>query len=101
MNKRTKRPLHLRRSIRAGIRVAVFILTVSCTIEIAKLGWNTFQSRTGTPGGEVLILPLIILLFYAGWTARKEWAEFSRAFRTSEGRAHYVSSRETTAAYKR
>jgi hypothetical protein len=103
MNKRTKRPLRLRRSIRAGIRVAVFILTVSCTIEIAKLGWNTFQSRTGAPGGEVLILPLIVLLFYTGWTARKELTEFREDFRSNEGRVKYASSRVSTAAtaYKR
>ena len=86
MNKKTKRPLRLRRSIRAGITVSVFILTVLCTVEIAKLGWNTFQSRTGAPGGEILILPMIILLFYTGWTARKELAEFKEDFKASERR---------------
>ncbi len=73
IGKTLKKPLRLERSVRAGIQAGVFILTVACTVTIAKLGWETFQSRTGTVGGEVLVLPTIILLIYIGWTARKEW----------------------------
>ena len=100
MKQKTKKPLRLRRSIRVGIKVAVFILTVLGTVEAARIGWNAFQNRTGLPGGEVLILPLIILLFYTGWTARKEWDEFKREFKANGGR-DYANSSESTAAFKR
>ena len=75
-NRIMKKPLRLGRSVRAGIRVGVLILTAMCTVEIAKLAWETYQSRAGAPGGEILVLPMMILLFYTGWTARGEWIEY-------------------------
>lgn len=30
-------------------------------------GMETWAQRDGLPGGEVLILPLIVLLIYLGW----------------------------------
>lgn len=101
MNKKAnKKPLQLRRSIRAGLKVGIFILTAVCTVEIAKLGWNTFTSRSGAPGGELLIIPLTVLLFYTGWTARKEWTAFKRAYREAERREYHASSTNRP-AYKR
>ena len=93
MNKKAnKKPLQLRRSIRAGLKVGIFILTAVCTVEIAKLGWKTFTSRSGAPGGELLIIPLTVLLFYTGWTARKEWTAFKRAYKVAERREYHASS---------
>ena len=75
-NRIKKKPLQLRRSIRAGIRIGVLVLTAMTTVEIARQAWETYQSRTGAPGGEILVLPMMILLFYTGWTARGEGIDF-------------------------
>lgn len=100
MNSRiNKNPLHLGRSVRAGIKVGVFILTAICTVEIAKLGWITFQNRIGAPGGEILIIPMMILLFYSGWTASKEWAELKGDLITTERREYHGNS-SSSPAYK-
>lgn len=87
-----KKPLQLRRSIKAGIRIGVLILTAMCTVEIARMAWETYQSRAGAPGGEILVLPMMILLFYTGWTARGEWIDFKRAFREAERRECHASN---------
>jgi hypothetical protein len=96
-NRIKKKPLRIRRSIKAGIRIGVLILAAMTIVEIAKLAWETYQSRTGAPGGEILVLPMMILLFYTGWTARGEWAEFKRAFREAERREYHASN---SPAYK-
>jgi hypothetical protein len=98
-NRIKKKPLRIRRSIKAGIRIGVLILTAMCTVEIAKMAWATYQSRTGAPGGEILVLPMMILLFYTGWTARGEWTEFKRAYREAERREYHASS-SNSPAYK-
>jgi len=90
-NRIKKRPLRLGRSIKAGIRIGVLILTAMCTVEIARMAWETYQSRTGAPGGEILVLPMMILLFYTGWTARGERIDFKRAFREAERREYHAS----------
>lgn len=98
MNNGTKkRSLRLRGSARAGIRVGVLVLTAMTTVEIARQAWETYQSRTGAPGGEILVLPMMILLFYTGWTARGEWIDFKRAFREAERREYHASN---SPAYK-
>ena len=91
-NRIKKKPLRLGRSIRAGIKIGVLILTAMSTVEIAKMAWDTYKSRTGAPGGEILVLPMMILLFYTGWTARGEWIEFKRAYREAERRECHASS---------
>ena len=91
-NRIKKKPLQLRRSIKAGIRIGVLILTAMCTVEIARMAWETYQSRAGAPGGEILVLPMMILLFYTGWTARGEWIDFKRAFREAERRECHASN---------
>jgi hypothetical protein len=98
-NRINKRPLHLGRSVRAGIKVGVFILTAICTVEIARLSWITFQNRIGAPGGEILIIPMMILLFYSGWTASKEWAELKGDLITTERREYHGNS-SGSPAYK-
>jgi hypothetical protein len=90
-NRIKKKPLQLRRSVRTGIRIGVLVLTAMTTVEIARQAWETYQSRTGAPGGEILVLPMMILLFYTGWTARGEWIDFKRAFREAERREYHAS----------
>lgn len=84
MNKRKR--LRIGRSIRAGMRTGVLILTATATVKLATLGWKTIEARTGAPGGELLIFPLIGLLFYTGWTARKDYVAFRRAYREERRR---------------
>ena len=91
-NRIKKKPLRIRRSIKAGIRIGVLVLAAMTIVEIAKLAWETYQSRTGAPGGEILVLPMMILLFYTGWTARGEWIEFKRAYRKAERREYHASN---------
>ncbi len=31
-----------------------------------RLGWEVYQSRPTTPGGEIMIIPLMLLMFYCG-----------------------------------
>lgn len=38
-------------------------------------GAGTWAQRNGLPGGEALILPLIILLVYLGWQMGAIWHE--------------------------
>ena len=38
-------------------------------------GAKAWTQRDGLPGGEVLILPLIILLVYLGWQLGAVWRE--------------------------
>lgn len=98
-NRKYKKPLRPGRSIRAGIRFGIFILTATCTVQVARLGWKTLESRIGAPGGELLIFPMIILLFYTGWTARKEWIAFKIASRKAERREYNARTSNVT-AYK-
>jgi len=98
-NQITKKPLRLGRSAKTGIKLGIFILTAACTVEIAKLGWKTFQSRIGAPGGELLIFPMMILLFYAGWTAKTEWTSFRKALKETDGRGYNANSNNSP-AYK-
>ncbi|MBT9174227.1 MAG: hypothetical protein DDT21_02638 [Syntrophomonadaceae bacterium] len=72
------------RNIKTGADIAVVLLTAVCVVTIAALGWETFQSRTGHPGGEILIIPMIILLFYAGWITRGGFEDYKKAQQTME-----------------
>ena len=41
---------------------------------------ETWAQRDGLPGGEALILPLIILLIYLGWQLGAMWREAREQF---------------------
>lgn len=43
-------------------------------------GMETWAQRDGPPGGEALILPLIILLIYLGWQLGAMWREAREQF---------------------
>ena len=85
MKKRRRNKLNLGRAVRGGIRTGILILTTIATVKIAAAGWARLETRLGNPGGELLIAPLFLLLFYAGWTARKEYTDYRVAARR-EGR---------------
>lgn len=44
-------------------------------------GMETWAQRDGLPGGEALILPLIILLIYLGWQLGAMWREVREQLR--------------------
>lgn len=81
---RKKNKLKLGRAIRGGIRTGTLILTATATVKIALIGWTRLETRLGAPGGELLIFPLIFLLFYTGWTARSDYTRHRVA--TRQGR---------------
>ena len=43
-------------------------------------GMEPWAQRDGLPGGEALILPLIILLIYLGWQLGAMWREAREQF---------------------
>ena len=43
-------------------------------------GMENWAQRDGLPGGEALILPLIILLIYLGWQLGAMWREAREQF---------------------
>ncbi|MEY8232853.1 hypothetical protein AALA82_14685 [Oscillospiraceae bacterium 50-16] len=43
-------------------------------------GVEVWTQRDGLPGGEILILPLIILLIYLGWQLGAIWREVRDRF---------------------
>jgi len=58
-----------------------YIITFLCgalTWHILLLAFDTFRQRQGTIGGEVLILPLLVLTFYLGWTVKDEIENLKR-----------------------
>lgn len=65
-------------AIRIGIRLGLLVFTAIMTVKLCMIGIETLESRTGAPGGEIFILPLIFLLLWAGWTARKEYEELKQ-----------------------
>jgi len=48
------------------------------TWHILLLSFDTFRQRQGTLGGEVLVLPLLVLTFYMGWTVKDEIENLKR-----------------------
>ena len=63
--------------IRAGFRLGLLVLTAYLTYYLFMLAMEVAQYRLGT-GGEILILPLMALLVYTGWTAREMFVEKER-----------------------
>lgn len=58
---------------RIGCRLGMIALTGYFTFRILRFAYEAWETRVKTVGGECCIVPLIILLFWAGWTARKEY----------------------------
>lgn len=51
--------------------IAVFLAGM-LTWHILLLSFDTFRQRQGTVGGEVLVVPLLICVFYLGWMFRSD-----------------------------
>ncbi len=79
------------RAVRIGMRLGLLVFTAYLTARLCRAGLEVIESRTGAPGGEIFILPLIILLIWTGWTARKEYTDLTKGaedkhdFRRSNG----------------
>ena len=59
--------------------VLVFLSGVMSGLLLAY-GMEAWAQRDGLPGGEALILPLIILLIYLGWQLGAMWREAREQF---------------------
>ena len=92
MKQRRKTPLRLGRSVIIGLRIGVMLLAIAATVTLAVIGFQTYKARTGSLGGEILILPTYAILFYAGWTAHQDTEEYRRSKRREE-RIHAARSR--------
>lgn len=89
-NQRKRRRRATANAVRIGLRLGLLVLTAYLTVRLCAAGIEALESRTGAPGGEIFILPLIILLIWTGWTARKEYTDMKKGdeqkhdFRRSE-----------------
>lgn len=90
-NQRKRRRRATAKAVRIGMRLGLLVFTAYLTVRLCAAGIEVLESRTGAPGGEIFILPLIILLIWTGWTARKEYTDMKKGdeqkhdFRRSEG----------------
>lgn len=69
--KRLNKLAHLILGFFAGVLSGAFI----------RLGFEIIDGRPAVIGGEVLILPLIVLLIYLGWQLGAAWQEARDRFR--------------------
>lgn len=79
-----------------GLRIGALVVGIVASVAIAVIGFKTYQARTGSPGGEILILPTYALLFYAGWTAHGDTEQYRRSKRREE-RSHAAGNRNIAA----
>ena len=84
-NQRKRRRRATAKAVRIGLRLGLLIFTAYLTVKLCIAGIETLEARTGAPGGEIFILPLIVLLVWSGWTARKEYTDY-RVAAEREGR---------------
>lgn len=63
------------RKIRQTVRLVLVFLSGVMSGLLLVYGMEAWAQRDGLPGGEVLILPLIILLIYLGWQLGAMWRE--------------------------
>ena len=68
------------RKIRQTVRLVLVFLSGVMSGLLLVYGMETWAQRDGLPGGEVLILPLIILLIYLGWQLGAMWREAREQF---------------------
>ena len=87
-NQRKRNRRKTAKAMTIGIRLGLLVFTAYMTVMLCIEGVKTLESRTGAPGGEIFILPLIVLLVWTGWTARKEYVAFRRAYREERRREH-------------
>ena len=69
------------RKIRQTVRLVLVFLSGVMSGLLLVYGMEAWAQRDGLPGGEVLILPLIILLIYLGWQLGAMWREVREQLR--------------------
>lgn len=62
-----KRRIKLERSIANGINIAFVVLSAAALIRVGLLVYDTLNSRSGGMGGEILVFPTLILMFWWGY----------------------------------
>ena len=72
-NQRKRKRRKTARAMTVGIRLGLLVFTAYLTVRLCIAGIETLEARAGAPGGEIFILPLIVLLVWSGWIARKEY----------------------------
>ena len=61
-----KRRVKLEKGISAGINLGVMILIAAVFVKVGFVVYETLMSRGGGIGGEILVLPSLVLAFYWG-----------------------------------
>ena len=69
-----KRRVKLERCIAAGINLGAMILTGAALVKIGFMAFAMIDSRTGGLGGEILIFPMLVMMFLWGRDIGKEEA---------------------------
>ena len=94
MDDRTKRRRKAyARAIRVGTKLGLLIFTAYLTVRILKIAIEVMETRAGTFGGEICIIPLITLLIWAGWTARKEYEDLKEGEEEDARNQYRISPR--------
>ena len=88
MKGRKNKRSQLLRAVRLGFKLGIFILTAIGTVKLGLIAWASLQGRTGAAGGELLVLPLMAALVYAGWKAKEEWNDLKKILNGSERSEH-------------
>ena len=55
------------------LNAVIFYITGTLSGMFVKYGFGTYVGRSGNVGGEVLIIPLMIMLIYCGFSVSKFW----------------------------
>lgn len=77
------------------IKMAVIYLTGIVSGAFLHIGYAVFTERPASFGGELLILPLIVLLLYLGFTIgreAKDWGLYRRGYSEGYHDAHHNSN---------
>ncbi len=94
MDDRTKRRRKAyARAIRVGTKLGLLIFTAYLTVRILKIAIEVMETRAGALGGEICIIPLIALLFWTGWTFRKEYESMKEGEIESARNQYRISPR--------
>lgn len=80
------------KTVGIGMRLGLLVFTAYLIVRLCKIGLEILESRTGTSGGEVFILPLIILLIWIGWIARKEYTDLTKRTEDKHDFRRYITA---------
>lgn len=69
------------RRIGQAVRLVLVFLGGVMSGLLLVYGMETWAQRDGLPGGETLLLPMIVLLIYLGWQLGAMWREIRDRFR--------------------